>query len=142
MFREEYIRLLLVDLYEKDTINVYDHSAEIFNPGSEEFGNTKCFADQLVRDKLAKYNNEDHSGLHITNYGRYWMMKGGYKAFLKESQEKQKEKNSSMDKEKLLEARLRLTHYRLLGFWLALIISCVGFALSLFNLYLLLKGKK
>ncbi|HLG39890.1 MAG TPA: hypothetical protein VI461_09490 [Chitinophagaceae bacterium] len=141
MLKEEYIQRLLKDLYENNGLNPYDHAAAIFNLQSEEFGNTKYYADQLVRDKLAKYDDNDHSALHITNFGRYWMLKGGYEVFLKEGQctKDRKEKLTNGDKEKLLEARLKLTHYRLTGFWLALIISCVGFVLSLFNLYLLLR---
>jgi hypothetical protein len=46
--------------------------------------------------------------------------------------------NGQHSKEELIEARLRLTHYRLWGFWLSLVISLIGFVLSLFNLYLIL----
>jgi hypothetical protein len=46
------------------------------------------------------------------------------------------------EKEELIEARLKLTHYRLVGFWLTIVISSLGFLLSLYNLYLIMQGKK
>ena len=140
MLKEEYLQQLLNDLYKEEAINVFDHAADLFAIESEEFGNTKPWADQLVRDKMARYADEDHTTLLITNFGRYWVLKGGFEIFLKEGQStRDKEKNLSAEKEKLIEARLKLTQYRLTGFWLALVISCVGFLLSLLNLYLLLK---
>lgn len=103
-----------------------------------------------MKEKLAKYTDQEHLILQITNYGRYWMMNGGYTAFLqagRNGQEdkksyKQKEIEMHKEKEELVEARLRLTHYRLVAFWLTIVISSIGFLLSLYNLYLFMKGKK
>lgn len=145
MFKEEYLQQLLKAVYDKGTLNLYDYSATIFGIQSEEFTNTKCWADQLVRDKLAAYADAEHTQLQATNFGKFWILKGGYEMFLKEGQctkEKQKEKPMSTEKEKLVMARLKLTNYRLTGFWLALVISSIGFLLSLFNLYLLMEGWK
>jgi hypothetical protein len=142
MLKEEYLQQLLNDLYKEETVNVFDHSASLFDTGAEEFGNTKSWADQLVRDKMAHYTDEDHTTLQITNFGRYWVLKGGFEIFLRDGQntkDREKEKMVSAEKERLIEARLKLTQYRLTGFWLALVISSVGFLLSLLNLYLLLK---
>ncbi len=151
MLKEEYLHQLLNALYDKGSLNVYDHSAVTFTPGSEEFANTKSWADQLVRDKLAVYTDPEHTILQLTNFGKYWMIKGGYEGFLQEGQsikghQKDKEEHAAKlihkEKEELIEARLRLTHYRLVGFWLTLVISSIGFLLSLYNLYLILQGRK
>lgn len=153
MLKEEYLQQLFKAIYDKEELDIYNYTSEVFTTQSETFAHTKLWADQLVRDKLAKYAEEDHTVLHLTNYGKYWMLHGGYETFLKEGQSNKdpfKEKDKDKDdiklgllrKEELLEARLRLTHYRLVGFWLMIIISSMGFLLSLYNLYLILNGKK
>lgn len=153
MLKEEYLQQLLKAIYDKEVLDIYNYTAEVFTPQSEVFDNTKLWADQLVRDKLAKYGEEDRTILHLTNYGKYWMLHGGYEIFLKEGQSNKdplKEKDKDRDdlklgllrKEELLEARLRLTHYRLVGFWLMIVISSMGFLLSLYNLYLIMSGRK
>jgi hypothetical protein len=53
---------------------------------------------------------------------------------------REKELLNQHTKDELIEARLKLTHYRLWGFWLSLVISLIGFVLSLFNLYLILSN--
>ena len=159
MLKEEYLQQLMKSIYDKDGTNVYDHSAAIFTTQSDEFGCIKSWADQLVRDKLATYTDAEHTILQLTNFGKYWMMNGGYLSFLKENEStkdhhkeehKQKEEHKELEefkikaihKEELLEARLKLIHYRLWGFWLTLVISCMGFFLSLYNLYLIMNGRK
>jgi hypothetical protein len=151
MLKEEYLQQLLNALYEKDQLNVYDHTATVFTTQSDEFIHTKLWADQLVRDKLAAYADPEHTCLQLTNFGKYWVMKGGYESFLKEGHSTKDHHKDNDDhkvqmlkkeKEELIEARLKLTHYRLVGFWLTLVISSIGFLLSLYNLYLIMKGKK
>lgn len=147
MLKEEYLQLLLNAIHDKELLDIYKYTAETFTIQSEAFSNAKLWADQLVRDKLAKYDEEDRTTLHLTNYGKYWMLHGGYDAFLKEGQSskdpaKDDSKLSLLRKEELLEARLRLTHYRLVGFWLMIVISSLGFLLSLYNLYLIMSGRK
>ena len=155
MFKEEFLQELLKSLYEENTLAVYDYAASTFTIPSEEFANTKFWADQLVRDKLAAYTDTEHTQLQITNFGKFWMMKGGYESFLKYGESTKKphkdDKNDTdnpkinlirKEKEELIEARLKLTHYRLVGFWLALVISSIGFILSLYNLYLIMQGRK
>lgn len=151
MLKEEYLQQLLKAVYENDSLNVYDYTAKIFTTESEAFANTKVWADQLVRDKLAAYADEVHTTIHLTNFGKYWILKGGYDQFLKEGQStkdrnkedaEHKTKLLRKEKEELIEARLKLTHYRLVGFWLTIIISSIGFLLSLYNLFLIMQGKK
>jgi hypothetical protein len=145
MLKEQYLQQLLTAVYNEDTLNIYDYAAGVFTTQSEEFTHTKSWSDQLVKDKLATYGNAEHTTLQITNYGKYWIMKGGYEIFLKEgynTKEKQKDKDVIKEKEALLEARLRLTHYRLVGFWLTIILSSMGFILSLYNLFLIMNGRK
>lgn len=152
MIKEEYLQQLLKAVYDGGILNVYDYTATGFTLQSDEFANTKAWADQLVRDKLAAYADPEHTALQLTNFGKYWVMKGGYESFLKEGQStkdshKEKKDEHKVDllrkeKEELIEARLKLTHYRLVGFWLTIVISSIGFLLSLYNLYLITKGRK
>jgi hypothetical protein len=156
MLKEEYLGQLLNAIYTKETLNVYDYNAAEFTTAGEEFANTKAWADHLVHEKLAVFTDPEHTTLQLTNFGKYWILKGGYETFLKEGQAPKKEHhnhnhngdNNSTDhhlrkeKEDLVEARLRLTHYRLIGFWLMIIVTSIGFLLSLYNLFLLINGKK
>jgi len=158
MLKEKYLHQLLEDLYEKDGLNVYDHGASVFTTEHVIFNSTKSWADQLVRDKLAVYSDAEHTTMRLTNFGKYWMMNGGYESFLmdcesikdhhkqndghKVKEDSQQHIALQKEKEELVAARLKLTHFRLVGFWLTLVISCLGFFLSLFNLYMLLKVNK
>lgn len=145
MLKEEYLQQLLQAVYETASLDIYDYAASMLTTVSEEFKHSRSWSDQLVKDKLARYANEEHTNLQITNCGKYWIMKGGYEMYLKEShnnKERLKEKDIIKEKEELLEARLRLTHYRLVGFWLTIILSSLGFLLSLYNLFLIMNGKK
>lgn len=137
MTKEDYQHQLLQAIYEKGTLSIYDFTAEKFTPQSEVFSKCRIWANQLIRDKLARYADVQHTSLELTNFGRFWAFKGGYLAFLKEGF-REKEMHKLHSKEELVEARLKLTHYRLWGFWLSLILSFVGFILSLLNLYLIL----
>lgn len=151
MLKEEFLQQLLKDLYEKETLQLYDYTASNYCKNDEVFLNTKSWADHLVKEKMAKFSDSDHTLLHITNFGRYWMLNGGYASFLQDghnSKEFHKDKNDPKvinihkEKEDLLEARLKLTHYRLVGFWLTIVLSTIGFFLSIFNLYMLFNGRR
>jgi hypothetical protein len=137
MRKEEFLHELMRAVDQQGNLPIYDFTADRFTTESEIFSQSRLWANQLVRDKLARYVDPEHTILQLTNFGRYWAIKGGYLIFLKDSQ-REKEMHSQQSKEELIEARLRLTHYRLWGFWLSLIISLIGFVLSLFNLYLIL----
>lgn len=147
MLKEEYLQQILNELYAREQLEIYDYTASALTTDSDAFANVKTWADQLVKDKMATYADSQHTILQITNFGRFWILKGGYETFLREGQNiKEHHKEGAEDKlrkekEDLLEARLRLTHYRLAGFWLTIIISSIGFLLSLYNLYLLFKWK-
>jgi hypothetical protein len=137
MRKEEFLHELMRAIDQQGNLPIYDFTADKFTTEGEIFAQSRLWANQLVRDKLARYVDPEHTILQLTNFGRYWAIKGGYLIFLKDSQ-REKEMHSQQSKEELIEARLRLTHYRLWGFWLSLIISLIGFVLSLFNLYLIL----
>jgi hypothetical protein len=109
-----------------------------------DLANTRSWTHQLVREKLAIYADEEKTQLRITNYGRYWMIHGGYEAFLREYLELKDRKNAEKEQQKieLLEERLKLTQYRLVGFWLTLILSIIGLLSLGLNLYLLLSKSK
>jgi hypothetical protein len=112
-----------------------------------DYIHVKSWVDQMVREKLIEYIDEEHTGISITNFGRYWIMNGGYPYFLRDGHSKDHAANTEnhhqlkKEKEELIEARLRLTRYRLYGFWLTLLISIIGFMLSVFNLYMIFKSK-
>lgn len=149
MIKEEYLKELMCLSYDKKMLNLFDLTAENFSPESNEFQQCIEWANDLVQEKLAVYTDKEKTTLQLTNFGRYWMLKGGYEIYLRDSGNKkdlrklkdfEKEKLAK-EKEELMEARLKLTHFRLWGFWLSLIISLIGFTLSLFNLYLILRSK-
>ena len=151
MLKEEFLQQLLSALYDREELNVYDYVTACFTTESNEFANTKSWCDQLVRDKLAVYSDPLHTVLNVTNFGKFWMLKGGYESFLEAGHHIKDHSKEKVDpavkphqkeKDQLLEARLKLTHYRLAGFWLTLVISSMGFFLSLYNLYLIMQDRK
>ena len=149
MLKEEYLNQLFSQIYDKKALDLFNMSAVNFSPEGEAFQQSIEWADDLVQEKLAVYTDKEKTTLQLTNFGRYWMLKGGYEVYLRDGGNKkdhrklrdfEKEKLAK-EKEELMEARLKLTHFRLWGFWLSLIISLIGFTLSLFNLYLILRSK-
>lgn len=135
---------LLKACYQSEMVNIYDLAALHMKGAPGAFEESRVWAHQLVRAKLAAYADEENTLLRITNYGRFWMAKGGYLIYLKEEHEIKDKRmlEKEAHQERLLEARLKLTQYRLLGFWVALIVSALGFALSVFNLFLFLSQNK
>jgi hypothetical protein len=144
MQQEAFLAELLEACYLNETVNIYDVAMGHFDGDEEAFTHVRTWAHQLVRSKLATYADEEDTTLKITNYGKYWMVRGGYMIYLKEEHELKEKRIQEKEahQEKLLEARLKLTHYRLLGFWVALIVSALGLALSVFNLFLFLANQK
>jgi hypothetical protein len=149
MLKEEYLQELMDVVYKNKTMNLFDFTAEKFSPEGEEFLQCSEWANDLVQEKLAVFTDKERTTIQLTNYGRYWILKGGYDVYLRDSNYKKEFRKSKeiekeklkKEKEELMEARLKLTHFRLWGFWLSLIISLIGFTLSLFNLYLILRNK-
>ena len=143
MQQETFLEKLLAACYREESVNIYDVAVDHFKNDESAFTHVRTWAHQLVRSKLAAYVDNEDTILKITNYGKYWMVRGGYFTFLKEEHELKEKRalEKEQHQEKLLEARLKLTHYRLVGFWLAMVISVLGLTLSLFNLYLILSVK-
>jgi hypothetical protein len=144
MHTESFLEKLLSDCYQEDIVNIYDVASEYFRDNPEGFAETRLLAHHLVRGKLAKYADEEQTQLTITNFGRYWMTQGGYLTYLRDEHDVKEKRaiEKELHQERLLEARLKLTQYRLMGFWIALIVSALGLALSVFNLFLFLSEKK
>lgn len=140
MLKEDFLHQLLQASYESEQLDIYQFSRQLSGDDTELFSNTRLWAHQLVRDKLCIYTDLEKTQMQITNYGRYWMLHDGYMGFLKDEHllKEKEQKEKDQQKEVLLEARLKLVQYRLVGFWMALIISVVGLVLSVFNLYLFL----
>ena len=138
--------ILLNAVYKDGSLNLYDFCAEHWKNDEEIFHQCKCLADHLVEEKLAKYNDVQKTELRITNYGRYWVIHGGYLIYLKEGEKKnvsdhEKNKHNHELKEELKEARLRFTHYRIVTYWWSFAVSVISFILSLLSLYLILSRK-
>lgn len=141
---------LLDEMHNNQEVNFYDLAASLYPGNSDALMNMHAAAVHLSKEKLAHYTDEQHTCIAISNYGRYWMLKGGYVAFLmhghgseiKEHELKEQHQTKYHSKEELLEARLKLTRFRLVGFWLTLIIAIAGFVFSLVNFFLLTTGKK
>ena len=100
----------------------------------------KIYADELIDEKLAKFIDEKKTMLEITNFGKFWMLQGGYMEYLKQSEKKYKAKDN-FTKEKdiedeLTEARLRFTQYRIKTYWVSFILAVLGFLFSLISLIL------
>ncbi|HSC54457.1 MAG TPA: hypothetical protein VLC98_12580 [Phnomibacter sp.] len=145
MQREDYLHELLNATYESEQVDIYHFSHQWLGEHQPLFANTRVWAHYLVKEKLCYYTDEEKTQLQITNYGRYWMLHDGYRGFLKDEhvmkdkELREKELEKAQQKDVLLEARLKLTHYRLIGFWVALLIAVIGLVVSGFNLYLFLK---
>ena len=144
MSQEERTDVLLKNVYKNTTLSVYDFCANEWKPDENVFEQCKAMADELVYEKLARYADDKRTELIITNYGRYWVVKGGFLIYLKEGERKikaEREKHSEELEEELIEARLKFTHYRITTFWWTFGVSIVGFLLSLINLYLFFSKK-
>lgn len=144
MLKETFLENLLLAAYEQGSINFYDFALEKMKLDTEDFMQVRSWVQQLVRDKLAVYADAENTSISIANYGKYWMVQGGFLAYLRDEHDLKEKRNLEKEahQERLLEARLKLTQYRLFGFWIALVVSSLGFALSIFNLFLFLSDKK
>ena len=76
--------ILLKAVYKNANLNLYDFCTEQWKDDDEAFHQCKCLSDHLVEEKLVKYNDVQKTELTITNYGRYWVVNGGYFVYLKE----------------------------------------------------------
>lgn len=144
MLLEERTGVMLNAIYKNGTLSVYDFCAKEWKNDENAFLQCKAMADELVYEKLARYVDEKRTELIITNYGRYWVVHGGFLIYLKEGEKKikaGKDKHNEDLEEELIEARLKFTHYRITTFWWTFGVSIVGFLLSLINLYLFFSKK-
>lgn len=139
MVREEAISKVLEEAYKTEKISLYDTCFNLFSHSESHLAESKAYADELIDEKLAKYIDEKKTWLEITNYGKFWMLKGGYIEYLKQCEKKfkNKENNKEVDLEDaLVEARLRFTQYRIKTFWITFVLSILGFIFSLVSLCL------
>lgn len=158
MNREELSGQLLQSMYDKTFIDLYDHIAGTWPADPEIFGCAKALGDQLVEEKLARYIDQQHTQLTITNYGRYWIMKGGYSEYLHSGERRTKEHHERHDhdhqanehhhsesekklRDALAEAKLKFTKFRIVTFWWSFSVSLVGFFLSLLSIYLVMQKR-
>lgn len=144
MLQEERTDSVLNAVYKNGALNVYDFCTEEWKNDEEALLLCKAIADELVDDKLAKYNDAQKTELIITNYGRYWVAHGGFLIYLKEGERKikpAKDKDNHLEElnEELKEARLKFTHYRIVTYWWGFALTLISFLLSMLNLYLILR---
>lgn len=144
MIQEAFLEKLLQECYEHSEVDLYDLAYQVLTPDQIQTLPFRQWTHQAVKEKLLNYVDEEKTRLHLTNYGRYWVSQGGYLVFLRDGQLLRQNNHREKDqhKEELLEARLKLTHYRLWGFWLTLVVSMLGFLLSLLNLYLFFLSRR
>lgn len=64
---------LLNAVYKNGILNTYDFCAQQWNTDEEGFRQGKALADELVEEKLARYNDSQKTELGITDYGCYRM---------------------------------------------------------------------
>jgi hypothetical protein len=143
MLRENFQKLLLEKAYQAELVGLYDFAQSISTHDIEVLKECRNWAYPLIKDKLLAYADEEKTLLQITNYGKFWMVNGGYLSYLRDEHDVREKRNMEKEQhqEKLLEARLKLTHYRLLGFWIALVVSALGFTLSIINLFLYMSSR-
>lgn len=137
MLREEAISKVLEEAYKHEKMNLYDACFNLFSESESHLSDCKAYADELIDEKLAKYIDEKKTMLEITNYGKFWMLKGGYIEYLKQSEKKIKNGSTSREdrlEEELVEARLKFTKYRIKTFWISFLLSILGFLFSLISL--------
>ena len=133
--------ILLNAAYKSGILNTYDFFAGEWNNREEGFRECKAFTDELVEEKLVRYNDAQKTEIKITNYGRFWVVHGGFLIYLKESERKirpGRDKHNGELKEELKEARLKFTHYRIVTYWWSFALTLISFLFSLLNLYLIL----
>lgn len=120
---EELLRLA----YGRDGIDIFAAA------DPEHLATSKKAAERLVRVRLAYYPDEARDRLLITNSGRYWVLNGGYMAFLKEDPPTggggTRGRNPEMEALRATYMRLRLN-----TFWISFGMSIVGFVISLLSL--------
>lgn len=139
MSREEAISKVLEQVYKTEKISLYDTCFDLFSHSEKHLADSKAYADELIDEKLAKYIDEKKTMLEITNYGKFWMLKGGYFEYLKECEKKSKNKETSKEddlEDALIEARLKFTQYRIKTFWITFVLTILGFIFSLVSLLL------
>jgi hypothetical protein len=143
MQREIFLQQLLETAYHKEEVEVYDVAEKLLDEDKESFMQVREWTQSMVKEKLLTYTDCQNTTLKISSYGRYWMAHGGYMNYLREEHDLKEKRSLEKEahQEKLLEARLKLTHYRLMGFWFALVVSALGFTLSIFNLFLFMSNK-
>ena len=128
--------ILLNAAYKNGILNTYDFFAGQRNNGEEGFRECKALTDELVEEKLVRYNDVQKTEIKITNYGRYWVVHGGFLIYLRESEKKIKpgrDKHNGELKEELKEARLKFTHYRIVTYWWSFALTLISFFLSLLS---------
>jgi hypothetical protein len=147
MKEDAYLINLMAQLAAAEWVNIYDYTFANYAPDSDEVKYCRLWTEKLGKEKLISFIDEERTTIRLTNFGRFWNLKGGYEVFLRDAHQRKEQKLLSQskrellikEKEELIESRLKLTHFRIIGFWISLVIALTGFLISIFNLYTLLK---
>ncbi|MGL4395774.1 MAG: hypothetical protein ACRCS9_04465 [Hyphomicrobium sp.] len=95
----------------------------------------KAAADMLVKARLARFSDDTHTEIAITNAGRYWALHGGYLAYLKDDAAATingggggRQRNPEMEALRSEYMKLRLN-----TFWWSFGLSVAGFVMSILS---------
>lgn len=120
---------LLQTAYQQGEVSYFDYAAEKW--GNDSLDDAKAASDQLVSLRLAKHADEGRTRIALTNAGRYWAVRGGFLAFLKEEPEKVPGRNKNPEAEAL---RANYMALRLKTFWWSFGMSVAGFVIAIVSL--------
>lgn len=99
----------------------------------------KAAADQLVRLRLAQFEDDARTRLRLTNPGRYWALNGGYMALLKDDPERAAGGNGRGRNPEMEQLRYQFMTLRMRTFWWSFGISIASFVMSLASLSIALR---
>jgi len=73
IYKEKYLQQLLKAVYENEAMDVYDYTAAIYTKESDVFLNLKSWVNELVKNKLVRYVDEQKTTIQITNFCKYYL---------------------------------------------------------------------
>jgi len=133
--KEQAADLLLRAAYETRRLDFYDLSTGFGGEEAERLTAARDGAAILVGSRMARYCSEDRSQIRLTNAGRFWALKGGYLAFLKDEPEERQEPGAvPATPDEYAEMKARYIRLRLNTFWWSFILSVLGFITSVVSL--------
>jgi hypothetical protein len=123
---------LLAAAYKSPPAEIFDQPDTVFADEDTKLSIAKDAADLLVRTRLAKFADDSRTQLTLTNAGRYWVLHGGYLAYLKDDSATPSGGGGGRQRNPEMEAlRSEYMKLRLNTFWWSFGLSIAGFVMSL-----------